>query len=291
MNYKTHFNKFLKYFVFLILFSSEFSAQTFLYPPKDSVYLKEFFDVAKKENWKEKSKSEIFTLFAKSVIGFDYYAKTLDSLDENKLVTTLSGYDCYTLLENGLALAMTVKDENPTQNKFFENIKTIRYRNGILEDFSSRLHYFSDWMWDLSQRGIINDITKEIGGIKYEKSIYLMSKNPKLYKQLEIDSILIKKIMFFEKIISEREKFYIPEDSLFTYESKINSGDIIGITSVYNGLDITHVGLAIRQEDGRIYFLHAPKVGEKVQISKNTLPEYIKLHKTQTGVMVARILD
>ena len=69
------------------------------------------------------------------------------------------------------------------------------------------------------------------------------------------------------------------------------SGDIIGITTNIDGLDVSHTGIAIRLEDGLIHFLHAPLKGHKVEITDITLAEYVLNNEHQTGIYVARPLE
>ncbi|MDR3625628.1 MAG: DUF1460 domain-containing protein, partial [Ignavibacteriaceae bacterium] len=65
----------------------------------------------------------------------------------------------------------------------------------------------------------------------------------------------------------------------------------IAITSGVNGLDINHVGIAVRMDDGRIHLLHAPNVGSKVQISEAPLSEYLLKIKKDTGVIVLHVIE
>ena len=98
----------------------------------------------------------------------------------------------------------------------------------------------------------------------------------------------IKKI---EDNINSRSYYYIPEDDIEKIEDKIQSGDILGITTSIEGLDISHTGIAYCVDDGRIHLLHAPNVGYKVQISEKPLADYLKGNKKQTGIMVLRPLE
>ena len=66
---------------------------------------------------------------------------------------------------------------------------------------------------------------------------------------------------------------------------------MIALTTSDKGLDIGHVGIAIKMEDGRIHFLHAPLVGSKVQISEMPLSDYAKKIKKHTGIIVLRVLE
>ena len=52
---------------------------------------------------------------------------------------------------------------------FIKNLETIRYRNGVLDGYPSRLHYFTDWIRNNEQKGLVRDITSELGGTEHKK--------------------------------------------------------------------------------------------------------------------------
>ena len=118
-----------------------------------------------------------------------------------------------------------------------------------------------------------------------------MSTHTSSYKQLKTNPTFVKEIKEIENVINARDYYYIPQESIQQIESKIQNGDILGITTNITGLDISHTGIAYRTDDGRIHLMHAPNVGYKVQISEKPLAEYIKGNKKQTGIMVLRPLD
>ena len=117
-----------------------------------------------------------------------------------------------------------------------------------------------------------------------------MSTHINSYPQLKANDSFVNEIKKFEKEISARKYYYIPQEKIAQVEDKIQSGDILGITTNVDGLDISHTGIAYRAEDGRIHLMHAPNVGYKVQISEKPLAEYIQGNKKQTGIMVLRPL-
>jgi hypothetical protein len=57
------------------------------------------------------------------------------------------------------------------------------------------------------------------------------------------------------------------------------------------GLDISHTGIAVKEDDGKIHLLHAPQVDSKVQISEKPLSEYVKSVKKHTGIIILRSLE
>lgn len=281
----------LPFIVFLILASSNRDFAQNTYTQKDAAVCKAKFDFAISDTLSKLPINDVLISIAKSFMGLEYESHTLDKNREEKLVIHLTGLDCYTFLEASLVFARLIKENKSRFNDFKKELENIRYRNGKLTDYASRLHYFSDWIYDMDKRGITKDITKEIGGISYQNDVNFMSTHPGSYLQLKADSVMIKKIDKIEKTISKREYFYIPQNEIAEVESKIHSGDILGITTNIRGLDISHTGIAIRENDGRIHLLHAPNVGKKIQISKEPLADYILKHKYQTGIIVSRVIE
>ncbi len=273
--------------VFLLL--NQHSAQS-IYTQADADICRSKFQLALDNKLAERPINEIIIEIGKSFLGTDYAANSLEKGDEEKLVIHLTGLDCYTFLESALVIARCVKSGKTSFEDYQSELTNVRYRDGILNEYTSRLHYFSDWMYDINKRRIGKDITQEIGGKPYVKKINFMSAHIDSYKQLQANSKFVEQIAEIEKEISSREYFFIPEDDIEKVEDKIQSGDILGITTNIEGLDIAHTGIAIRMNNGRIHFLHAPIVGQKVQITEKPLTDYIKGNKKQTGIMVLRPL-
>ncbi len=288
---KTHmnYNRILVQILFLTIMASLVYAQP-IYTQKDVDACSSKFKLAVDEKLSSEPIGEVITVIAKSFIGTNYDAHTLEKGDKETLVVNLTGLDCYTFLESSLALARCVKSGKTSFEEYLKEIENIRYRDGKMKEYPSRLHYFSDWIYEMNKREIGKDITQEIGGIPYDKKIDFMSTHVDAYKQLKDNPKFVKEIEAVEKAINSRKYFYIPNDEIEKVEGKIHSGDILGITTNINGLDISHTGIAYRADDGRIHLLHAPNVGYKVQISEKPLAEYLKGNKKQTGIMVLRPL-
>jgi len=278
--------KFLSFLFFLIVICIT-EAQT-VHTQADVDVCNSKFQFSSEKNLSSLPVNEIIIEIGKSFIGTDYAANTLEKGGEENLVINLTGLDCYTFLETSLVFARCIKKGKTTFEDYKKELTNIRYRDGKLKEYPSRLHYFSDWIFDMNKRRIGKDITKEIGGKRYVKKINFMSTHIDSYKQLKENQKFVKEITKFERQISTREYFYIPQDEIVLVEDKIQNGDIIGITTNIEGLDIAHTGIAIRMDDGRIHLMHAPNVGYKVQIAEKPLADYIKGNKKQTGIMVLR---
>lgn len=282
----------MKIFLSLI-FSISFSISILpqVYTEKDVEICTSKFELAVAKKLSEKPINEIISEVGKSFLETRYEAFSLEKDGEEQLVIHLSGLDCTTFLENTLTLSRCVKAGKTSFEDYQEELTFIRYRHGKLNGYTSRLHYFSDWIYNNIQKGVVEDITKNIGGIPIKFDVYFMSKNPDKYKHLTETPLLIPTIVKQEKSISKRKYYYIPKKKVEQFESKIQIGDLIAITTNIPGLDIGHVGIAVKESDGRIHFLHAPLVGSKVQISEKPLPEYLASVKKHTGIIVLRAVD
>ena len=276
--------------IILLFITSVLFSQT-IYTQQDVEVCKSKFDLALSKDLQSKPINEVVIEIAKSFLSLDYEAQSLEKGDKETLVVHLTGLDCYTFLESALVFARCIKSNDTTFACYQKELENVRYRNGELKDYPSRLHYFSDWIYEMDQRGIAKDITKDIGGVPYSNNVNFMSTHPDSYEQLRTHPSFIDDIAANEKEISERKYYYIPQDDIESIEDKIQSGDILGITTGIKGLDISHTAIAIRLDDGMIHLLHAPNVGKKIQISEQPLADYIKSVKNQTGIMVVRPLE
>jgi hypothetical protein len=216
-----------------------------------------------------------------------YVEKTLELPGEEKLVINLMGLDCTTFLESVVTLSRISMENRFSFSDFEKELEFLRYRNGVNNGYPSRLHYFSEWIYENEKKGILKDITKEIGGTVYENKPTFMSSNPKFYPQLSNQGF-VEELKKTETVISGRSYHYIPKEEIDLHESKIQSGDLIAITTSMNNLDIVHVGFAI-QSQGRIHLLHASSGSMKVEISEKPLSDYLKGNKSQSGIMVCRL--
>lgn len=221
-------------------------------------------------------------------LGTPYVAHTLETEPE-QLVVNLRGMDCTTFAENCLAISKTIQSGNHTFEQFAQELKDIRYRDGKIDGYPSRLHYFSDWIFDNQQKRLVQDISKKIAATPYDKEVDFMSTHPESYDQLKDSAELVQRIAQQEKDINSRQLFYIPENKIAEVEDQLMDGDIVGITTGIEGLDIAHAGILVRKA-GRIHLMHASSVAEEVVISERTLEEYLLNSKSATGVMVARPL-
>lgn len=276
-------------FLSFSLFSFKINSQVF--SEKDVEICNSKFTLAVDKSLNQKPINEVVAEIGKSFLNTEYVAHTLEKEGDEQLVINLTGLDCTTFLETSLTFARCIKKGKTSFQDYQNELTFIRYRDGKLDKYPSRLHYFSDWIYNNQQKGIVKDITEEIGGKPIRFKVNFMSENPKFYKQLQDNPAFIPIIKKQEEEINSRQYYYIPENDIEKVESKIQSGDLIALTTSDKGLDIGHVGIALKMDDGRIHFLHAPLVGSKVQITETPLSDYAKKIKKHTGIIVLRVLE
>lgn len=226
----------------------------------------------------------------KTFLKTPYVAKTLEIGDTETLVVNLGGLDCTTFVENVLAFGNLLKNGESSFEAFTQALETIRYKDGELSGYASRLHYFSEWIANNEKKGLLKDITSEIGGSEIKKEINFMSTHRDLYPFLA-DDTNYEKIKASEEYLNNQSICILPQDQIAAKEHLIHTGDIIALTTSIQGLDITHTGIASREKDGRIHLLHASTGSMEVEVSELPLADYLKGIKKNTGIMVARPLD
>jgi len=232
---------------------------------------------------------ELVAVMGKTFIGRPYVPGTLEQTGPERLVVNLREFDCVTFCETSLGLSRSIKMREATFEGYQRQLQLVRYRAGVINGYASRLHYFCDWIADNVRKGIVEDITKELGGAPDERRVNFMSTHRESYPRLS-DPAIFGQIVEREKQISSRKRFVLPKDQLDKALDQIKTGDIIAIASSEEGLDISHTGIAVKE--GRLTkLLHAPNVGKSVQLSKGLLAEYLASHPSQTGIMVARPLE
>jgi hypothetical protein len=235
--------------------------------------------------------NEVIIEAGKTFLGTPYVAGTLDeNPGSEEIVIMITGLDCVTFVENALIFSRLIKEGKTGIEDYKAELELIRYRGGKNTGYTSRLHYFSDWIYDNEQKGIVKDITKEIGGVPYDKTIDFMSSHRNSYKQLSDNDDNVNQMISIENIITARDIYYIPKDNVASVYDKLQSGDIVGITSNIDGLDVAHTGYVYKQ-DGVAYLLNASLKDKQVEISAMDLQDYLMGNPKQGGIIVARVLD
>ena len=234
--------------------------------------------------------NELVVETGKYFLGTPYVNFTLEVREPEELIVNLRELDCVTFVETTVALARCIKAGNYDFGYYCETLRNLRYRNGELYDFTSRLHYFSDWIADNEGMGLVQDLTAGFGGEAYPVKVNMMSTKPNNYRQLKANPEMVPVIKEIEEnIISKRVMAYIPRERADSTGNLIASGCIVGTTTGWQ-MDITHCGFLVHQ-DGKPYFMHASSLDKKVVITEISLQEYLESKKTMNGFMAVEVLE
>lgn len=195
------------------------------------------------------------------LLGQPYLAKPLiGSLTQPEvLVTRMDGFDCVTLVETVLAVAISKNLE-----EFQSELRNLRYVGGVVE-YRNRLHYATDWSRHQIERGLFIDLTAGEETLLREKVLsYVKSLPPK------------------------RAVFrYFPKHNIDAVSRWLLDGDIIFFVSGREGLDTSHMGMVFR-DNQHLLMRHATRSHHYVV--EQDLMEYFRLMK-MSGFIINRPKD
>jgi hypothetical protein len=202
-------------------------------------------------------------------VGLPYRPSTLvgDEKTPESLVIDLGALDCFTFLDYVEAMRRSASFAS-----FRANLIKVRYRKGVIA-FENRNHFFSDW--PLQNSAHIRDATERIGraaAVAVGKTL-----NRKEDGSLYLPGILP----------VERRVLYIPSEKLDNrIADGLLAGDDAGIYSPEPGLDVSHVGIVIREGD-ELLFRHASSHPDRGKVCDEPFDEYLK---DKPGIVVLRPL-
>lgn len=251
---------------------------------------------ARAGNWSSLPIGERTATVGRALLGTPYKSYTLEI--DNRIEApsvNFNGLDCWTFFEIALGFARMIGEpqENWTPERLLHFIELDRYRDGrCTGEYLSRLHYLEDWYLDNDRRGLINDLTRSLGGQSVPHAAQEMTKGWRGYRYLVSNRALLRPLAQMEARVSSRPLYQIPKSRVASIEPKLRSGDIIGIVARDGRLFGTaHVGLALRGEDGVLHFMHAssPRNYGKTVIDSE-LSKYLYRYGSDTGILVGRPL-
>jgi hypothetical protein len=250
--------------------------------------------VAQGEKWKGLPIGERTATVGRALVGTSYKSYTLEIDDRIEAPSVnFNGLDCWTFFETSLAFARMLDEprEQWTPQTFLKKIEIDRYRGGECNgSYLSRLHYLEDWLHDNDRRGLINDLTRSLGGERAPHAAHEMTVGWRGYRYMRNNPDLRRGIAQMEERVGSEPLYYIPKSRVPAIESKLQSGDIIGICSRDGKLiGTSHVGLAYRTSDGVLHFMHAssPRNYGKVVVDQR-LSGYLNEFSSHVGILVAR---
>lgn len=240
--------------------------------------------------------------YCKKLLGIPYKSQTLESsylLDKTdskeNLIINLRQFDCTTFVETILALSVTTKQRKTTFKDYCYNLIKFRYIDGIIDGYTSRNHYYSTWIDNAVRLNLIQEVVDSTNSLykKRKLSIHYMSSHPELYPALRGAN---KEKYIKQLIITEQQQnkhvYYLPTNVLNKSQKElpiINDGDIIAIETSKDGLDTSHLGIALWHSDGTLRFINASSIYKKVVISPTSIYRYLKGQKHAIGIRVLRL--
>lgn len=221
---------------------------------------------------------------ARTFLGAPYVKGCLDHSKDELLTINLRQLDCWTFVENSLAIVQTGQGDF---TDYQSHLQRLRYWGGNISGYGSRIHYFTGWLLQAEKNGMLEDLTRQFGGIPYRKRIGYISARPGKFPKIQQANVL-RELQAAEKRVNAHAWFYIPQNRIAKMEHLIQEGDIVSLTSAKGDLDIAHQGFAVKV-NGRMHLMHASSLSHRVIISKQPLSTYVIAQKGQTGIMVARL--
>lgn len=231
--------------------------------------------------------------FGKQFLGIPYVAHTLENGDKEHLIVNLHGLDCTTFVETVAALSLCDAHDERTFADYCRRLSILRYRNGKMTDYTSRLHYFTWWGEDNERLGLVTSVySPEVFTAVQTINIDYMTKHPNQYKHLRNNPQFVKKIAAYETASNGKQYKYIPKRLVGQKQSSalgvIKDGDIISMLTSKPGLDTQHIGIAFWR-DGRLHLMHASSLYKKVVMDNQTFYDYQQKQTSQTGIRVYRV--
>lgn len=222
--------------------------------------------------------------------GRPYLEGTLDAPPTETLVVRLDGFDCVTFVETTLALARGVLADDTSYSGFARRLAEQRYRNGTLQGYCSRLHYFTEWLADNEEKQIVHRLDDDLGGRPLGETFDFMSTHRSAYDRFATNDSLLACVQAMEEALEAREgqrpTRFVPQDSIRAVYDQLQAGDIVAIATSIGGLDVAHTGLVYVSEDGDRGLLHA-SLSDGVVVSPD-LQRYVQKIDHQIGIVVAR---
>lgn len=245
-------------------------------------------------NWQALPIGERTARVGLALVGTPYKNYTLELHERIETpCVNMAGMDCWTFFEIALATARILKTpDHQSPADMLRMIELDRYRGGHCNGvFTSRLHYLEQWLHDNQSRGLVKDVTPTLPGAKkLRRDMKEMSASWKSSKQLRANPGLVPELARIERQLSERGIWYVPKSRVPAAEKYIRNGDIICIVTTWPRSYTSHVGLAYRDKNGVLRFLHASKNAGEV-IVDSRLSTYLNRYRLHAGIMVVRPKD
>lgn len=243
--------------------------------------------------------SSLVLHYARQFVGVPYVAHTLEHADgQESLVVNLRQMDCTTLVETVAALTLATTHGGLCWQDYCHWLQTLRYRGGMLDGYASRNHYFSQWIQSAQEQGLASEVTQGADGDTFpftatqRLDLHYMSHHRSAYPALVASDTVARLVARRERETSGTSVRYIPARLTALGRSRlscIENGDILALVTRKDGLDVSHVGLAVWGSDGLLHLLNASSIAHRVVLDSVPLYRYLERHPSSVGVRVIRL--
>lgn len=241
---------------------------------------------ARDSSWLRLPLGSLMTRLGRELLGTPYVGGTLEGDGPEVCRLRLDGLDCVTFFETVLNLARNLKLGISGYERLRDSIVRTRYRAGRLDGYTSRLHYTTEWILDNAAKGIVTDISQQLGGRPVQMKLDFMSTHPQYYPALRENASAVQRIAEIEQRLQSKTMHVIPREKIAAIESDLRDGDIVAIMTSKKGLDYAHTGIVVR-EGRRARLMHASSTKKQV-ILDGYLADVVARVDTWTGISVAR---
>lgn len=212
-------------------------------------------------------KGELLEALSRPLLGTPYGANMLvgSATEPEQLVIDLRRVDCFTYLDYVEALSRA-----SDRDQFVRALVETRYTGGQVE-FTHRKHFFTDWAH--TDRVAATDITATLSPNAVTVTEHL---NAEAGGGVHLPGLPV----------VERDLTYIPAGAVDQdVLAGLRTGDYLGAYADTAGLDVTHVGIVVRDPDGGLFFRNASSLSANDAVVDSPLADYVA---TVPGIIVLR---
>ncbi|MGB0776235.1 MAG: N-acetylmuramoyl-L-alanine amidase-like domain-containing protein, partial [Akkermansiaceae bacterium] len=197
---------------------------------------------------------------AKELEGIPYKSYTLEIHNHVESPSVnFQGMDCWTFFETclGFCRMLNTPKKHYTAQDLLRQIEWTRYRGGKCNGhYLDRIHYLAEWYSDNKKRGAIHDLTRHFPSQRMHNKCQEMTILWRSYRYLKHNPSLRRGMTAHEARITRMPVYMVPKHKVSGIERRLKNGDIIGIATKHNGGYCSHVGIIIKDAQGRSRFMH-----------------------------------
>jgi hypothetical protein len=196
---------------------------------------------AQSEGWAKLPIGERTAQFGQELLGVPYVNFTLEIDDRTESPSVnLTALDCWSFFEQALGLARMIgfEKESYTPDDLLRQIEFTRYRGGVCTgNYLERIHFLAEWFFENDARGSARDLTNDLPGATRitGRKVSEMTTLWKSYRYLRNNPGLRAPMKETEEMVEKLPVYHIPKAKVAAIESQLQSGDVIGIATKYNG--------------------------------------------------------